>query len=46
MAKFETRGQILGLFLGAAAVAVLLILLLTVEVYSTLIQYRKRITRS
>jgi hypothetical protein len=34
MAKFETRGQIAGLFLAAAAVALLLILLLTAEVHS------------
>jgi hypothetical protein len=34
MAKFETRGQIAGLFLAAAAVALLLIFLLTAEVQS------------
>jgi len=33
MARFETSGQILSLFAGAAAVAVLLILLLNVEVH-------------
>jgi hypothetical protein len=32
MAKFETRGQIAGLFLAAGAVALLLIFLLTAEV--------------
>jgi hypothetical protein len=36
MAKFETRGQIAGLFLAAGAVALLLILLLTAEVQSFL----------
>jgi hypothetical protein len=34
MAKFETRGQIAGLFLAAGAVALLLIFLLTAEVRS------------
>ena len=32
MGKFETKQQILGLFAGAAGVAALLILLLTLEV--------------
>ena len=33
MAKFETTGQIVALFLGAAAVGILLIVLLNAEVH-------------
>ena len=32
MGKFETKGQIAGLFMGAAGVAILLILLVNAEV--------------